>query len=270
MDGKKKRNITLGFAIAVAVLALGITIADEIVRSVVFAGKYPYIIITLGLGAIERFLLSIVAILLIIALGYKRVLKVGIKGGILVCLGGMAVALANFPFASFAEGSIVVEAGNAEWVVYIAYCIAVGLFEETAFRGLVFPLVLEKTQDKRHGPALAVILSSSIFALVHLLNLLQGAGVSATVMQIGYTFLVGAMCNVIFIATKSLALPVFVHAVFDVGGLLVGSGMAEGAQWNAVSIPIMAVVSVLVGAYMIFWFFRHETEALKIVKPQDN
>lgn len=145
-----------------------------------------------------------------------------------------------------------------------------GLFEETAFRGFVFPLVLEKTGNKKYGVFIAVIVSSALFAILHLLNLAQGASVGATALQVGYTFLVGCMCSVILIATGSLLVPVIVHAAFDVGGTMTSLGVAAGSHWNTPSIIIMAAVGTLAALYLAAWFFRHSDRALRLLPDRES
>ena len=263
MDAKKKKKILLGISLLGCIITLALAIIPEIIKATVYQGFAP-VVFTLAFGAGQRLSLTLTAVCLLFALGLTQTIKPRIKGGVLITIAGFVIALANFPIANIAEGSLVISDDVGLWSIYLTYCLAVALFEETAFRGLVFPILLGYTKKKKHGVFLAVFLSSGIFALVHLLNLLTGASVPGTIMQVGYTFLIGGMCNVLLIATKSLLMPVLAHFAFDIGGLLSGSGIALGKQWNAVSVPIMAVAGVIVAVYMIVWFFKHEKDALLI------
>ena len=262
---EKKKNVLPIVALIVCVAAVITIIVTEILKATVFGGHFS-VTGNLVSGIVERLLLAAACVLLILVYGYGATFRPGLGKGLLPTLGGFAVALANFPFFTLASGELeIVESGGVV-TLFVFHCLFIGLFEEIAFRGFVFPLLLDKLRDKRHGAALAVISSSGIFALVHLLNLFSGAPFGATALQIGYTFLVGCMCNVILIATKSLLFPILIHAAFDVGGTIVSLGVAKGSNWSAPSIVVMAVVGTLVGAYMIYYFFRHERDAIELIE----
>lgn len=264
--GKIALTAVIGTACALTIAAV---IVGEYLRAAVYEGKLPYAA-ELAFGTAERALLTVAAVCLMIAFGVTAALRPRLKGGACATLAGLAVALANFPFFCLADGSLTIAVDAGGFALFVLYCLGVGLFEETAFRGFVFPLILGKTADKKYGVTIAVLASSAVFALVHLFNLFQGAGVGATLMQVGYTFLVGCMCNVILIATRSLAMPVLVHALFDVGGTMTALGAATGRQWNTPAIAVMAVVSVAAAAYLVFWFFRHGDKARLLLPPAEK
>jgi membrane protease YdiL (CAAX protease family) len=52
--------------------------------------------------------------------------------------------------------------------------ISVGTIEEFLFRGLILPLMLRKWGSTRKGIYIAVLVSSSIFGVAHLLNFIAG------------------------------------------------------------------------------------------------
>lgn len=256
MTNKTKKVLVLSAVGSACALTIAVVIVSEVLKATVWEGTVPYSAKLMFEGA-QRLLLSVAAIGLIVAMGFTSLLRPRIRGGVLPSIAGLAVALANFPFFCLADGSLVVTADAGGMTLFVAYCFTVGLFEETAFRGFVLPALLDVFKDKKHGDVIAVICSSGIFALVHLLNLFQGASVGGTLLQVGYTFLVGCMCAVIMLATRSLLMPVVIHALFDVGGIMVASGAASGAQWSTPAIAVMAVVSVISALYLTFWFFRH-------------
>lgn len=269
MSGGKSKTVLLVLTVASCVLTLAFAITGEVLRGAVYGGTLP-VAVNLAFGAAERLLLTVTAVCLMLTFGYTKALKPGISGGIIASVAGAAVAVANFPFVCMAQGLLGITASGGEFALFIVYCISVGLFEETAFRGFVFPLVLEKTGNKKYGVFIAVTVSSALFAILHLLNLAQGASVGATALQVGYTFLVGCMCSVIMIATGSLLVPVIVHAAFDVGGTMTSLGVAAGSHWNTPSIIIMAVVGTLAALYLAAWFFRHSDRALRLLPDREE
>ena len=266
MSGKSKKILPIA-ALTACVAAVAIIIVAEVLKATVFGGIMP-VIGNLIAGSLERLFLAAACVFLMIMYGFVSTLRPKLGKGLLPVLAGFAVALANFPFFTLISGELEITESGGAVTLFVFHCLCVGLFEETAFRGFVFPLVLGKLSDRKHGAALSVIVSSGIFAFVHLLNLFSGASVGATIMQVGYTFLIGCMCNVILIATESLLFPVLIHAAFDIGGTIVSLGVATGSNWNTPSIVIMAVIGTLVGIYLILRFFTHEREALELIEKQ--
>ena len=270
MKEKTKKIVLLVVIATTCVLTIAAVIVSEYLKSAVYDGALPYAA-NLAFGMGERLLLTVAAACLMIAFGVKTALRLRLRGGLFVTLAGLAVALANFPFFCLADGSLEITADAGGFALFVGYCLGVGLFEETAFRGFVFPMILSMTAQKKHGVTIAVLASSAVFALVHLFNLFQGAGAGATLLQVGYTFLVGCMCAVIMIATQSLLMPVLVHALFDVGGTITALDAAKGSQWNTPSIVVMAAVSVAAAAYLAYWFFTHQKAALSLLpEPPAN
>ena len=129
-----------------------------------------------------------------------------------------------------------------------------GLFEECAFRGLLFPLLLSafEKRDVRRADVLAILASSAIFGLFHLVNLFAGAGIGPTLLQVGYTFLVGCMFAALTLFTRSVLPAVLIHALYDVGGTAVSLGVADGPQWNAPSVAIMVAASLFAAAAILY------------------
>ena len=154
-------------------------------------------------------------------------LKVSLKG-FLWALPCFLVALANFPFSALISGQAVVLRKDLIWLIAIE-CLLVAMTEELFFRTIV-GAYLDKKLNGKHKTFKCVIVSGAIFGAWHLINLLGGAGVVETLLQVVYTFLIGAMLSMLIIKTKSLNLCVLVHAIFNFGGLLIqrlGTGVAH-------------------------------------------
>ena len=69
-----------------------------------------------------------------------------------------------------------------------------------------------------------------LLGLLHLFNLFAGASVGATFLQVGYSFLIGAMLSAVLIKTDNLWLCVLLHAGFDFGGSIItelGTGIFQ-------------------------------------------
>ena len=132
------------------------------------------------------------------------------------------VVINNAPILSLAWGdAVLTHTAPAYFLWFGAECLAIGLFEEFAFRGVILLSLAETRRATRFDLFRCILLTSAVFGAVHLANLLAGAGVGAVIRQIGYSFLIGAMCAVVLYRTANLWLCVLLHAVYDFAGDLV-------------------------------------------------
>ena len=61
------------------------------------------------------------------------------------------------------------------------------------------------------GVILPVLIDAALFGLWHLTNLLVGADVGATLLQVGYSFLIGGMLSAVLLKTGNIWTGVFRH-----------------------------------------------------------
>ena len=135
------------------------------------------------------------------------------------------------------------------------------LFEETAFRGIVFPFVLGKTGTGRKGRFRAVVISAALFGALHLVNIIGNWGAAgAVLLQVGYSFLIGCMLAVVYLHTGSLAGCILLHAVYNFGGMLVPT-LGQGAFadiWNLPTVLITAVLAVFAIVFYLRLLLRED------------
>lgn len=159
------------------------------------------------------------------------------------------VAIVNFPFSALITGSATVE--RAELIpLFALLCVCIGLSEELTFRGIVHDFIKRKLAGKKNGYIFSVLISSAVFGLWHLLNLAYGAGVGATFLQVGYSFLIGAMLAVTYDKTRNIWLCAFIHALFDFGGMLVDY-LGRGNVHDLVFWILTAVFGVMCAVHII-------------------
>ncbi|MBK1811960.1 CPBP family intramembrane metalloprotease [Clostridium sp. YIM B02505] len=92
----------------------------------------------------------------------------------------------------------------------------VGTFEEFLCRGIILNSLLNKLNSTKAGLIKAVILSSFIFGLGHLVNLIVSPNLLiSTLSQIIYTTLHGILFAAIYLRCKNIWSVVFLHAVYD-------------------------------------------------------
>ncbi len=98
---------------------------------------------------------------------------------------------------------------SSEIVFHILTMINVGFIEEIIFRGFLFKM-MEKDNVKT-----AIIVSSITFGIGHVVNLLNGAALVPTLMQMCYAVAIGYLFVIIFYKSKSLIPCIIAHAVIN-------------------------------------------------------
>ena len=184
-------------------------------------------------------------------------------------LPALVIAVNNFPLIALATGNARITRGELLWLLILdALCI--GLFEELAFRGVFFPLLLQKFGRDKRGVIWVTVISSAVFGLVHLVNLIEGAGFGGTVLQVGYSFLIGGMCAIVLLKTGNLFWCILLHTVYDLGGALI-STLGEGTLWDLPTVVLTVVLSIAVTAWMLYLLFRTSpTEASRLYQNQEG
>lgn len=126
-----------------------------------------------------------------------------------------------------------------EIIFHILTMLNVGFIEEIIFRGFLFKM-MEKTNLKR-----AIIVSSATFGIGHIVNLLNGADIIPTLMQICYAIAIGYVFVTIFHKSKSLIPCIITHS-------LINSLSIFNAQ-NGVSLYIVtAFITIVSLTYAIY------------------
>lgn len=165
------------------------------------------------------------------------------------------VAVNNLPVIALALGQATVDR-TALIPLFALECLSVALFEETAFRGLIFPFMRTAFDGKRKRDLLAIIASSCLFGLIHLVNLASGIG--PTLLQVGYSALIGALCALIVHVSGNLFLAVAFHAIYNFCGYLVPQ-LGSGTLWDIPTVVLTAAVALLVAVYAIVLFYKIST-----------
>jgi len=137
---------------------------------------------------------------------------------LVVILPGLVIALNNFPISAYFGGRTVLnEPVHIVWL-YAVECLSIGFLEETIFRGIILIVLIERFAKTFSGRLKAIIISALCFGAIHLVNLFSGAQVAATLLQVGYSFLMGAMWAVIFLSTGNLLYVMLLHGAYNFFG----------------------------------------------------
>ena len=209
----------------------------------------------------SRFAGGSACLLFMIEFSFTRILSpMGNKKPLLwlLTIPGFVIAINNFPFVSFLAGDCQITAKTESIMYFALICLGVGFFEEMAFRGCAFMLLLKSKTQSRAKIFLAIFLSSVVFGCIHVVNLFFGGSVGSVVLQIGYSALIGALCSMVLLLTGNIWLCVLLHAAYNFcGGIISDYGI--GVQWTSAEIVFTAVVSVIVAVYFVILFIKMPT-----------
>ena len=115
-------------------------------------------------------------------------------------------------------GGIYIGNSTSEIIFYIISMIGVGFLEEIIFRGFLFRM-MEKDNIKT-----AIIVSSVTFGFGHIINLLNGAEIIPTLIQIMYATSIGYLFVMIFYKSKSLWPCIVTHILVNSLSIFNNSG----------------------------------------------
>jgi hypothetical protein len=99
--------------------------------------------------------------------------------------------------------------GSGLILANLCLTLSVGFAEEIYFRGIICNMWIEKSEKK------AIIISSVLFGICHLMNVLGGASLIQTSMQVCFAFAYGVAVALIFIISKSILPCILLHAFHD-------------------------------------------------------
>lgn len=128
-----------------------------------------------------------------------------------------------------------------ETVLTIVSMLFVGFIEEIIFRGFLFKAIARK----RAGLAAAV--SSVTFGLGHMVNLLNGAEIQQTLLQICYAIAIGYLFTIIFMKTKSLLPCIITHGVLNALSVF---SVKTTLEQDAAASAILIIISVGYAVYL--------------------
>lgn len=154
------------------------------------------------------------------------------------------VALNNFPFYDLLSHRASVSVSFPSLALYTLSALATAAFEEALFRGLLFPLVRAKTKRTLRGELAALTLSSALFALLHLVNLIA-APLPATLLQVAYTFGIGLFAGLLCLLFRGLFPSFLFHALYNFGGLFLSSfgTLPPAAPFTVISTALLAILA---------------------------
>jgi len=145
----------------------------------------------------------------------------------------IAISTVNF------WGGVSVRLSLIETVLYIISMLCVGFIEEIVFRGFLFKALC------RDNVKQAVIISSLSFGIGHIVNLLNGAELFSTLLQICYAVAIGFLFTVIFLRSNSLWPCIICHSFTNASSAFAPEGTILFESLTALVLIILSLAYAL-------------------------
>ncbi|MGF7048180.1 membrane protease YdiL (CAAX protease family) [Paenibacillus sp. DS2015] len=97
----------------------------------------------------------------------------------------------------------------SEVLFFIFFTLLVGFVEETVYRGLILRTLLAKSVTT------AVVTSSILFSITHVLNVLSGQSTSQTILQIIYALVMGAVLALLIVKNHNIIPLILFHFIHN-------------------------------------------------------
>lgn len=261
-EGERRPPFPLWVCYAVIAVGVGLLLWFEFGKPVLAEDELLSELMTMTL---TRCIGAVVFLVILVYRGF-RVLNPFRKGtlrALLFSLPAWAVVINNAPILSALRGDAYLVHAEPIYIAWFAAeCLSIGLFEELAFRGVILLSLAEDRRKTRLDLFVCIILSSAVFGAVHLANLLAGAGAGAVLRQIGYSFLIGAMCSVVLYRTRNIWLCVLLHAVYDFSGSLMPT-LGAGRWWDTPTVVFTVILALAVTIFYVIALWRTPPQSLE-------
>lgn len=178
-------------------------------------------------------------------LGFRRVDGKGLRG-VLFCIPMLLVALSGLVHGIDLSGEEI-------FLANLVLTVGIGFSEEIYFRGIILQNWL-----KNRGKVPAIIVSATLFGVTHLMNILGGADLRATILQIFFALFYGIIMAIILIRTNSIWPCIILHFMHDFCSWI---GMAGTPKEETVLAAAQTVVMLI---YMVYLIVK-EKKAVKSV-----
>ncbi|EAE8309419.1 CPBP family intramembrane metalloprotease [Listeria monocytogenes] len=126
------------------------------------------------------------------------------------------------------------------YVVLLFFTLFVGISEEVFFRGLILSKLKSENMNS------AIMISSALFAVLHLTNLAGGVSIEYAILQLLFAFIFGIVTAQLTVITKSLVPAIIWHFSHDFISFLTGN------ELNAVTLVILVIQCVVLVIYSIY------------------
>lgn len=130
----------------------------------------------------------------------------------------------------------------------LVYCLTIALWEELLCRGIILTSFLKKWYGEDKGVIKAIFISALIFGCAHFITAIN-ADLLASIIQVGYTTVMGMLMGAIYIKTRSLCSVILLHFILNIPAyiLLFIMPLAEGIYgYNFIQLIVL---------FSVIWIF---------------
>lgn len=177
--------------------------------------------------------------------------SIGLKSG-LKKYGAAGIAAGVISGIAFYIGLSPFDYSPTIWKVLIEgviYYIGVATIEELYVRGLLLNLIEKLCHKKKNNTNTAIILSSVIFGIGHILGVL-GQPILIIITKVVWTIAMGLYFGAIYKKANNLWLPIILHFIIDVCAL--PYCFTSVSTYPSISLYIILPTYILLGAYSLY------------------
>ncbi len=198
---------------------------------------------------------------LLIKFGYQKMLQFKIsKGSLYVIIPALLIALNNFPIISFLDGRAQLTEPSYRVILFLIECLSIGFLEELIFRGILLLFLYQALSHLKYRVFITILISSLVFGLFHIANLSEGAPLSSTLLQMGYSFLMGILWATIYMKTGNLWLSMILHALYNFfGQVMFYLGTVDG-RYDPITIIVTVIFATLAASQVVLFLKRNQFE----------
>ena len=203
-------------------------------------------------NSITRFTAGIFLMLVLMGFGRRDLFTFkNLKKSLLIIIPAILISINNFPIIAYLDGRANLTEPFYRVILFLIECLSVGFFEEILFRGILLIILIEKLNHLKNGMFVSVLISSLIFGFLHLVNLFEGASISSTMLQVGYSFLMGMLWAVIYLKTGNLWLVMILHATYNFFGQVMFYLGSVAGRYDNITIGVTTILATLAASHVI-------------------
>jgi len=152
------------------------------------------------------------------------------------------------------------------YIYYFFMCALVGFVEEGMYRGLMLQALLKK------GVWKAVIISSIVFSLSHIMNALAGWNLGHVLLQLTYSFALGFGWAAFALRTRTIWPLMLIHFLIDFFSFIKSENIIKSLQSSQPDLNeiiysiILSMIFIIYGIVVTKSFVKEENIPMKIFK----
>lgn len=167
---------------------------------------------------------------------------------LIFCLPMIIIALSNLRYGIHINNSW-------EQIVYISLeALGVGFAEEILFRSFLMKAIINKK-----SATAAIIISSTVFGIIHIFNLFYGADTITTLAQVVYATALGLMFSIFFYKTNNILPCVICHSIINMTNTFLPSYLSNEQLY------IGWIIIIIPAVFYSWYLYKTKKTLVKVV-----